>query len=94
MTQPEDMAIEELCTKVSSRLIADHLYPEDDDSAFNEVSSFTTKQILTCIHELSKAQGTLKDESGKLNGTVTTHKNTADGNGSTCSQPKQQHQQQ
>ena len=66
MTQPEDMAIEELCTKVSSRLIVDRLYPEDDDTAFNEVSNFSTKQLLTGIHELSKAQDTLKEETGKL----------------------------
>ena len=66
MTQPEDMAIDELCTKVSSRLIVDRLYPEDDDTAFNEVSNFSTKQLLTGIHELSKAQDTLKEETGKL----------------------------
>ena len=66
MTQPEDMAIDELCTKVSSRLIVDRLYPEDDDTAFNEVSNFSTKQLLTGIHELSKAQDRLKEETGKL----------------------------
>ena len=66
MTQPEDMAIKELCTKASSRLIVDRLYPEDDDTAFNEVCIFTTKQLLTGIHELSKAQYTLKEETGKL----------------------------
>ena len=58
-TQPEDMAIDELCTKDSSRLIVDRLHPEDDDTAFNEVSNFSTKQLLTGIHELSKAQDTL-----------------------------------
>ena len=66
MTQPEDMAIDELCTKVSSRLIVDRLYPEDDDTAFKKVSNFSTKQLLTGIHELSKAQDTLKEETGKL----------------------------
>ena len=75
MTQPEDMAIEELCTKVSSRLIVDRLYPEDDDTAFNEVSNFTTKQLLTDIHELSKAQDTLKDETGKLSTELQQHQN-------------------
>ena len=66
MTQPDEMPIEELCTKASSRMIVDRLYPEDDDTAFNEVSSFSTKQLLSGIHELSKAQDNLKAETGKL----------------------------
>ena len=66
MSQPEDMAIEELCSNVSSRLIVDRLYPEDDDTSFNEFSNFTTKQLFTGVHELSKAQDTLKDETGKF----------------------------
>ena len=66
ITQPEDMTIEELCTKVSRRLIVDRFYPEDDDTAFNEISNFSTKQLLTGIHELSKAQDTSKQEPGKL----------------------------
>ena len=60
------MASEELCTKVSSRLILDRLYLEDDDTALTEISNITTKQLLTGIHELSKAQVTLKDEMGKF----------------------------
>ena len=51
--------------KSLSRLIVDRPYPGDADTAFNEVSNFTTK-LLTGIHELSNAQDTLKDEAGKL----------------------------
>ena len=65
MTQPEDMALDELCTKVSSCLIVDRLYPEDDETAFNEVSNFSTKQLQTGIYELSKAEDTLKEETAK-----------------------------
>ena len=52
--------------KASSRMIVDRLYPEDDDTAFNEVSTFSTKELLTGIQELSKAQTTLKEETCKL----------------------------
>ena len=66
MTQPDETPIEELCTKTSSRMIVDRLYPEDDDTAFNELQNFSTKDLLTGIHELSKAQDVLKQETGKL----------------------------
>ena len=66
LTQSDDTPIEDLCAKASSRMIVDRLYPENDDTAFNEVSIFSTKQLLTGIQELSKAQDTLKEETGKL----------------------------
>ena len=47
-------------------MIVDRLYPEDDDTAFNELRNFSTKDLLTGIHELSKAQDVLKQETGKL----------------------------
>ena len=66
MTQPEETTIEDLCAKAASRMIVDRLYPEDEDSAFNEVSSFSTKELLTGIQALSQAQDTLKQETSKL----------------------------
>ena len=66
LTQPDDTPIENLCGKASSRMIVDCLYPKDDDTAFNEVSTFSTKELLTGIQELSIAQDTLKEEPGKL----------------------------
>ena len=66
MTQPDETPVEELCTKASSRMIVDRLYPEDDDTAFNELQNFSTKDLLTGIHELSRAQDVLKQETGKL----------------------------
>ena len=66
MTQPDETPIEELCAKASSRMIVDRLYPEDDDTAFNEPQNFSTKDLPTGIHELSKAQDVLKQETGKL----------------------------
>ena len=66
MTQPDETPIEELCAKASSRMIVDRLYPEDDDTAFNKLRDFSTKDLLTGIHELSKAQDVLKQETGKL----------------------------
>ena len=47
MTQPDETPIEELCAKASSRMIVDRLYPEDDDTAFNELRDFSTKDLLT-----------------------------------------------
>ena len=66
MTQPDETPIQELCAKASSRMIVDRLFPEDDDTAFNELQNFSTKDLLTGIHELSKAQDVLKQETGKL----------------------------
>ena len=66
LTQPDETTVEDLCSKAASRMIVDRLYPEDDDSAFNEISSFSTKDLLAGIHELSKAQDTLKQETSKL----------------------------
>ena len=66
MTQPDDTTIEDLCTKAASRMIVDKLYPEDDDSAFNEVSSLSNKDLLTGIQALSQAQDYLKQETNKL----------------------------
>ena len=66
MTQPDETPIEELCAKTSCRMIVDRLYPEDDDTAFNEHQNCSTKDLLTRIHELSKAQDVLKQGTGKL----------------------------
>ena len=66
MTQPDETTIEDLCAKASSRMIVDRLYPEDEDTAFNEVSNFSTKELLTGINELSKAHDVLKEETGKI----------------------------
>ena len=56
MTQPDESPIEEVCAKASNRAIVDRLYPEDDDTAFNGLRNFSTKDPLRGIHELSKAQ--------------------------------------
>ena len=63
MTQPEDTTIDDLCTKAASRMIVDRLYPDDDDNAFNEVSSsISPKQLLSELQALSVAQDNLKQE--------------------------------
>ncbi|MEL7079647.1 MAG: DUF1759 domain-containing protein [Cyanobacteria bacterium J06582_2] len=47
MTLPEDTTIDDLCAKAASRMIVDLLYPDEDDNAFNEVSSVSSKDLLT-----------------------------------------------
>ena len=47
-------------------MAGDRLYPEDANSAFNEISTISTKELLTGIQELSKTQGSLKELTGKL----------------------------
>ena len=47
LTQPEDTTIEDLCAKAASRMIVDRLYPEDDENAFNEVSSISSKDLFS-----------------------------------------------
>ena len=68
MTLPEETTIDDLCAKAASRMIVDRLYPEDDDSAFNEISStsVSTKELLTGMQALSLAQDTLKQQTNKL----------------------------
>ena len=66
LTQPDETTVEDLCSKASSRMIVDRLYPEDDDSAFNEISSVSTKEILTGIQELSKTTDSLKEQQAKM----------------------------
>ena len=65
MTQPEDTTIEDLCAKAASRMIVDRLYPEDDDTAFNEVSPASNKELLSGLQALSVAHDTLKQETAK-----------------------------
>ena len=60
MTQPDEALIEELSAKASSRMIVYRLYPEGDDTAFNEFHNFSAKDLRTGIHDLSKAQDVLK----------------------------------
>ena len=66
LTQPDDTPIENLRAKAPSRMIVDRIYPDDDDTAFNEVSTFIRKELFTGIQELSKAQDTLEKETCKL----------------------------
>ena len=66
MTLPEETTIDDLCAKAASRMIVDRLYPDEDDNAFNEVSSVSSKDLLTGIRALSDAQETLKQETVKL----------------------------
>ena len=65
MTQPEDTTIEDLCAKAASRIIVDRLYPADDDTAFNEVSPASNKELLSGLQALSVAHDTLKQETAK-----------------------------
>ena len=55
-----------LCAKASSRMIVYRIYPEDDDTALNQLHHFCTKYLFTGVHELSKAQNVLKQETEKL----------------------------
>ena len=66
MTQPEDTTIQDLCAKAASRMIVDRLYPEDDDTAFNEVSPASNKELLSGLQALSFAHDTLKQETAKI----------------------------
>ena len=67
MTQPEETTIQDLCAKAASRMIVDRLYPDDDDNAFNEVSSsISPKQLLSGLQALSVAQDNLKQETSKI----------------------------
>ena len=66
LTQPEETTIEDLCAKASSRMIVDRLYPEDDDTAFNEISPSSNKQLLSGLQALSLAHDTLKQETAKI----------------------------
>ena len=72
MTLPEDTTIDDLCAKAASRMIVDRLYPDEDDNAFNEVSSVSSKDLLTGIRALSDAQETLKQETVKLSNDLKT----------------------
>ena len=66
MTQPEDTTIEDLCAKAGSRMIVDRFYPEDDDTAFNEVSPASNKELLSGLQALSVAHDTLKQKTAKI----------------------------
>ena len=61
MTQPEYTTIEDLCEKAARRMIA-----EDDDTAFNEVSPASNKELLSGLQALSVAHDTLKQETAKI----------------------------
>ena len=50
MTQPEHSTID-----WATKVIVDRLFPEDDDNVFNEVSSITSKDLLTGNQSLSSA---------------------------------------
>ena len=47
-------------------MIVDRLYPEDDDTAFNEVSPASNKELLSGLQALSVAHDTLKQETAKI----------------------------
>ena len=70
MTQPEDTTIQDLCAKAASRMIVDHLCPEDDDTAFNEVSPASNKELLSGLQALSVAHDTLKQRIRDLTKTI------------------------
>ena len=60
MTQQEDTTIDDLYAKAACRMIVYRLYQDDDDDAFNEVSSsIPLKHMLSGLHELSVAQDNL-----------------------------------
>ena len=61
MTQPEYTTIEDLCEKAARRMIA-----EDDDTAFNEVSPASNKELLSGLQALSVAHDILKQETAKI----------------------------
>ena len=46
-------------------MIVDRLYPEEDDTAFNEISPSSNKQLLSGLQALSLAHDTLKQETAK-----------------------------
>ena len=66
MTHPEDTTIEDLCAKAASRIFVDRLYPEDDEAAFNEVSTASNKELLSGLQALSIAHDTLNQETAKF----------------------------
>ena len=61
MTQPEYTTIEDLCEKAARRMIA-----EDDDTALNEVSPASNKELLSGLQALSVAHDILKQETAKI----------------------------
>ena len=66
LTLPDETTVEDLCAKAASRIIVDRLYPEDDDSAFNEIRGTSTKDFFAGIEELSKAQTKFNENTTKI----------------------------
>ena len=60
------MIVEELCSKATSRIIVDRLYPEDDDTAFNELRGTSSKDFIAEIEELGKAQTKFQVDTNKI----------------------------
>ena len=48
LTQPDDTRID-LCADAASRLIVDGFYPEDDNTAFNELRGSSSEDFFTGI---------------------------------------------
>ena len=66
LTQPEDSTVDERCAKAASRMIVDRLYPEEDDSAFNEIRGTSSEDFFAGIEELSKTQTKFNTETTKI----------------------------
>ena len=66
VTQPEEMTVEDLCSKATSRIIVNRLYPKDDDTAFNELRGTSSKDFFAGIEELGKAQSKFQVDTNKI----------------------------
>ena len=60
------LSVDELCAKAASRMIVDRLYPEEDDSAFNEITGTSSKDFFAGIKELAKTQTKFNTETTKI----------------------------
>ena len=60
------MTVEDLCSKATSRIIVDRLYPEDDDTAFNELRGTSSNDFFAEIEEPGKAQTKFQVDTNKI----------------------------
>ena len=53
------MTVEDLCEKVARRHVLEQLYPEDDETAFHEISSSQFDSLVSSLNNLSTSQEAL-----------------------------------
>ena len=65
---PEEPIVDEICAKAASRITLERFYPEDDDSAFNELSStsVSSKELSIGMQALSLAHDTPKQQANNF----------------------------